>query len=134
MADNVVVEWRDGLLIGEPVIDAQHRRLVELIAGISDHPQSRDPALIAEALAYAATHFADEEGVMERIGFPGLARHRHLHKTLTRTLLAYQRQYENGETDLYSFKHFLFRWVRDHIMEEDQQIGAFLAAQRGPGP
>jgi hemerythrin len=128
--DHFPVVWSDALLIGEAGIDAQHRRLVELIARVPDNETPADAALLPEVLAYATHHFGEEEAFMARVAYPGLAAHRVEHQVLTRTLLAYKREYDDGEMDLYNLKHFLFRWVRDHIMEVDQRVGHYLKAQR----
>ena len=128
--DHAPIVWSDALLVGEPGIDGQHRRLIELFARIPEQAAAADASLLPEALAYAAHHFAQEEAYMARVGYPGLASHRVEHKVLTRTLLAYKRDYDDGRTDLYNLKHLLFRWVRDHIMEVDQRVGHYLKTQR----
>ena len=131
--DYYVIAWNDALLIGDATIDAQRRRLIEVVASISEKESAADAVLLAEVLDYPATHFAEEESFMERIGYPGLSAHRNEHKTLTRTLFAYKREYDEGKRNLYNTKHFLFRWVRDHIMDEDRKIGLFLATRRQGG-
>jgi hemerythrin-like metal-binding protein len=128
--DNYVIAWSEALAVGDPTVDAQHRRLIEMIAGISDHESAADATLVPEVLDYAARHFREEESFMARIGYPALAAHRDEHKLLTRTFLAYKREYDEGKTDLYNMKHFLFRWVRDHVMDTDRQIGRYLAGGR----
>ena len=115
--------------MGDPEIDAQHRHLIELIARVPDQAAPGDAELLAAALQYTATHFKAEETYMERVGYPGLAAHRSDHKFLTRTLMVYKQRYDDGETDLYALKQFLFRWVRDHILDEDRKIGAHIASQ-----
>ena len=70
---------------------------------------------------------------MERIEYPGLQEHRSEHKKLTRILLAYKEDYDQGRRDLYAFKQFMFRWVRDHIMDEDKKIAAYVSAREKRG-
>jgi hemerythrin-like metal-binding protein len=120
------IQWSEALRIGEPVVDQQHQRLIEMIEGVPDQPEAGDEHLLPALLAYAGRHFADEEALMAKAGYPGLADHRMLHKTLTRTLLAYRREFEAGHTDAYHLKQFVFRWIRDHIMDEDASFGRFL--------
>ena len=50
---------------------------------------------------------------------------------LARLLLAYQHEYDEGMHDLYAFKLFMYRWVRDHVMDEDHRIGEYLAMTKG---
>ncbi len=124
--DTYRIVWDDALLIGNQPVDAQHKRLIETIQSIPEFSTSKDKDVLAEALQYAAEHFSDEEAYMSEIQYPALAAHRIKHKTLTRILMAYARDYDKGKTDLYAFKQFMFRWVRDHIMDEDRKIGIFL--------
>ena len=126
--DDHKVEWSDKLSVGDDLIDTQHRRLIELIGAIPDRATSRDPELLTEALEYAASHFTAEESYMNRVEYPGLVGHKEEHRKLSIILLEYKKQYESGETDLYAFKQFMFRWVRDHIMDVDREIGRFLAS------
>ena len=117
------------MIIGSELIDTQHKKLVELIGSISDHESQSDEASLREVLSYAVTHFSAEENLMAMIGYPGLGTHKNKHKKLMRTLMAYKKLYDAGENDLYSFKHFMFRWVRDHIMDEDKKISIFLQSR-----
>lgn len=125
MIDTHKIAWSDKLLIGNELIDARHKRLIELIGSISEHESQYDEAILNEVLEYADTHFSEEEAFMAKIGYPGLHRHRNEHKKLVRILKGYKKQYDEGEKDLYSFKQFMFSWVRDHIMDEDRKIGVF---------
>ena len=129
--DDQLIVWRDEFAIGDPTNDAQHRRLILLVAALPEQAFPGDAALLAEMIDYAGRHFHDEEGLMARAGYPGLVAHRDSHKTLTRTLLAYRREFEAGHTDAYHLKQFVFRWIRDHIMDEDVAFGRFLRAKEG---
>jgi hemerythrin-like metal-binding protein len=126
--DTYRIVWNDALLIGNRPVDTQHKRLIKIIQSIPEFSTSRDEYVLAEALQYAAEHFSDEEAFMHEIQYPELAAHKNKHKTLTRTLVAYAKEYDQGKTDLYAFKQFMFRWVRDHIMDEDRKIGIYLKA------
>ncbi len=131
--DHYKIEWNDALLIGNRSIDTQHKRLVDMIQSIPEFNTARDDRVLNETLEYATTHFSDEESFMHDIAYPDLKAHTNKHKTLTRTLLAYARNYEKGKTDLYAFKHFMFRWVREHIMDEDRKIGQFFKTRSQTG-
>ena len=121
------IAWDPTFEIGAEEIDRQHRQLVELIGAIPDVPTPRDEVLRAEVLAYAATHLLREQAFMAQIGYPGRHAHANEHKTLARLLLAYQQEYDAGMHDLRAFKQFMYRWVRDHVMDEDHRIGEYLA-------
>ena len=128
--DDIRIGWNNSLLIGNPDIDKQHQRLVEMIQTISEFPTSKDEKVLTETLAYAAMHFTDEETFMHDINYPEVQAHITKHKTLARILMTYSKDYETGKTDLYAFKQFMFRWVREHIMNKDQRIGYYLQSCR----
>lgn len=124
------IEWHDGLALGDERVDVQHRELIRRIAAIPDDQSPCAPALLEELFDYAAGHFAAEEAYMAELGFPELPAHRAVHRTLLRTLKSYRAEYEAGRHDLYSLKYFAFRWVRDHIMDDDRRIGEFARSTR----
>lgn len=124
--DTYKIVWNDTLNVGSELIDSQHKKLIELIGGIPEHETQRDEAMLNEALEYIATHFSEEEDFMAEINYPELGRHKNKHKRLVRILMAYKKKYDGGDKDLYPFKQFMFRWVRDHIMDEDKKIGLFI--------
>ncbi|MBN2704453.1 MAG: bacteriohemerythrin [Pontiellaceae bacterium] len=124
------IAWNDKLMIGCEVVDSQHKKLVELIGSIPEYETDRDVEALTETLQYVSTHFSDEEKFMEEIGYPELKHHQNIHKKLTRILLSYKKEYDDSAKDMYSFKQFMFHWVRDHIMDEDRKIGLFAQTNR----
>ena len=77
-------QWRDSFETGHPVIDEQHRGLVECLQAIPElHAEQKG----AEALEQCKTfrelldrHFAEEEDILEEAKFPRLAEHLASHK------------------------------------------------------
>jgi len=124
--DSYKILWNQSLEIGDSTIDGQHQYLIELIAAIPGAESSKSAEALEYALAYTQTHFSEEEALMRSIDYPLLETHANAHKKLTRILMSYKRQYEAGDEDLYSFREFMYRWVRDHIMENDQKLGVFI--------
>jgi hemerythrin len=124
--DTYRIEWHDSLSIGDEHVDSQHKMLIKMISDIPEYKTSGDEQVLMAALEYAGVHFADEEKFMEEVGYPNLHEHQNEHKRLTKILLSYKKDYDEGKTDLYNFKQFMFRWVRDHIMDVDHQIGVYL--------
>ena len=128
--DNYKIIWSDLLSIGDKKIDAQHKKLIELIGEVARGKDISQDELLNEVLDYASYHFADEEAYMEKINYPGLKEHRNKHKKLTKVLLTYKKEYEQGEINSLVFREFMFVWVRDHIMDEDRAIGDYLNEQK----
>ncbi len=126
--DRYKIEWNQSLSIGCELIDSQHKRLIELIGSIPESNTPDDERILIAAIEYAAEHFTAEEGFMQVMGYPTVAEHKKMHKKLTRIVWSYKRDYDAGKTDLYAFKQFMYGWVREHIMEEDRKIGAYIDA------
>lgn len=127
------VGWDDSLSVGDELVDSQHKKLVGLIAAISEYiPDAKDQHVMNEAIEYAGFHFNDEEAYMAKIGYPGLPAHQTEHKRLTTILLGFQKDCEEGRMNMFSFKQFMFRWVLDHIMGADKKIGEFTRSQKSP--
>ena len=124
--DTYKIAWNQALEIGDPGIDDQHKNLIELIASIPEHDSNKGRAALDAALDYVEHHFAEEEAIMERVGFPLLHAHRNKHKKLTRVLMTYKKEFEEGTEDIYAFREFMFCWIRDHIMEDDQILGSYI--------
>jgi hemerythrin len=83
--------WSDDYALGDPLVDSQHRAFFQeaaLLRAALETGESKD-AIVAYCATFRAnlrTHFADEEQLMARIGFPALAMHQQEHqRLLTRT-------------------------------------------------
>ena len=126
------IEWDESLAIGEETIDAQHKGLIEMVAAI---PTCCDEADLGEVISrveeYVTNHFAYEEALMERVGYPDAEKQRRSHKKLAIILSRYSRDYAQGERDVFQFKHFMISWIRGHVMVEDMKIGEFLSSTTG---
>ncbi|MBU0982337.1 MAG: bacteriohemerythrin [candidate division Zixibacteria bacterium] len=125
--------WSDHLYsIKVPEIDAQHRRLLELInelhdeigAGRGNEDIGRFLAAIVE---YVRFHFAEEERIMKESSYPGLESHRQMHVDLVNQIVAMLRKLKKG-TPISSFQllSFLKQWWDGHICEDDKRLGAYL--------
>ncbi|MBI5724957.1 MAG: hemerythrin family protein [Planctomycetes bacterium] len=125
--DTCQIAWADSLSVGDGHIDSQHKKLIGLISSISEYiPKPKDKDVMGEAVEYAGTHFGDEEAYMAKIGYPALAAHQTEHKRLAIILMGYKKDFNEGRINMFSFKQFMFLWIRDHIMDTDRKIGEFL--------
>ncbi len=126
--DTYRIEWNHSLSIGCELIDSQHKRLIKMIGAISEFNSPDDERILIASIEYAAEHFAAEEGLKQDMGYPFVAEHKKMHRKLVRILWSYKRDYAAGKTDLYAFKQFMYGWVREHIMVEDNKTGAYTNA------
>ena len=124
-----IVTWSDELYgIGHETIDSQHKRLIQMINDLHDslargHVSEGIKRAIVGIVEYTQTHFADEERVMEELGWRRLDEHRKKHHALirdVRRLLIRLRSGDDiGPLELLGF----FRtWLMEHIEGEDLRL------------
>jgi hemerythrin len=125
--------WDERLATGDPQVDAQHAELHDLamelgILAEREPDRIRLGEVIFDILAYAATHFDYEEALMERVGFPGLERQRHLHAEFSRELMQLAEAFAAGDPDVTAAKvqERLHEWLLHHVWEEDLQMAAYI--------
>ncbi|NTU71463.1 MAG: bacteriohemerythrin [Coriobacteriia bacterium] len=129
--------WNERLATGDAHIDGQHAELHDLVMELGIlADEDPDPVRLGEVLfdvlAYASTHFEDEEALMERMGFPGLERQRELHTGFKSTVEEFARRFSEGDTTLTAalVQENLQQWLLTHVWEEDLQFAAY-GRQRG---
>lgn len=129
--------WNASFEIGIPAIDAQHRRLVDLInalaATITDGgTQPQIARTIGDLLDYAAIHFADEERFLDvsDLGARDKARHRRAHAAFTEKVreLANRDDLHRVET-AEQILEFLTTWLVAHILGADRRIVASRSSE-----
>lgn len=125
-------EWDEILSVGIDVVDDQHqelfrigRELVYVLENTSEGLDQYDDIvkLIKELHTYAIFHFSEEEQLMEKADFIGLAAHRFQHKIFVKKI----EEIELGELDEDQKNHaldlldFLANWITNHIMKIDRE-------------
>ena len=132
-----IFPWNDNFSTHIEVIDAQHKRLVELLNVLVSHLafQSDAPALskiVEELKAYTVEHFATEEGIWGQY-FNGDAWeqwHRDAHvsfvdKVVDLTAHQTDRPYDAVIEDIVGF---LTHWLALHIIESDKRMAKVVLA------
>lgn len=130
MPDGEFVEWNDKYATGIPLIDDEHKRLVELCRDLHGRLlanqsrkdwQSDVKAALDTCVSYAASHFRTEEKLMRSANFDGYAHHKAEHDDFERRVRSMLWTY-GGMTiaDALKFCIFLRDWVLSHIAHEDK--------------
>ena len=123
--------WTQDLAVGFPAIDAQHQGLIGLMAALheqaeADVPKAEFLQTLDELGGLTVRHFADEERVMEQMGFPRFDEHYMAHVTLLERFGDYQSDLRRPEGRFTAdFSGFLSRWLTGHIRGPDTQYGVF---------
>lgn len=123
------IEWAEFLELGEPSIDAQHKRLVGIVnvfLDAADRGAAQDvlQRTLDDLLDYTNTHFDEEEAFMERVGHRGLAAHRREHDTLRREVAERLTGLVENKGSILEMQAFLTSWIVGHVMGWDGMISA----------
>lgn len=130
-----IIEWDESMAVGVAQIDGQHQELVRLINQVFDAYQAGGdrPALeqaVRRFCDYTLSHFALEEGLMDRFAFPDRDRHVREHMDCSMKAIDFLAQYIEGRDALTGdVLNFLVGWLRSHTTGTDKPLGAFLNAR-----
>lgn len=134
-----LLEWKDEFTLGVAAMDNDHRGLVAAMNSVYDlakasAPKDRIEAAMVKLVDLTKKHFADEEVHMDKIGFPGAARHKLIHQDMLRRAGDYFAAFQagNGTVDE-SFFEFLVHWLGAHICHIDRKYVDHAAPVGSPG-
>lgn len=123
-----LMEWSEGLVTGDAVIDSQHRTLFKMInelheAILTKRSKEVTSAIIDALERYVGYHFNVERQLMEASGYPAARVHMKLHEDIvTRTRQTIQSYRTNGLAMGITFTQVLARTLVEHILGEDKQL------------
>lgn len=129
--------WQDRFSVGVKGIDRQHRELLSRANALfdaigSDAPGEELESLVAFLKGYVHTHFACEEKLMRRHGYPGYAGHLAAHQRFIDELAwiddLYDRTDSTDDARVGPTARFLAGWLSDHFQREDRDLADFLRA------
>lgn len=128
--------WNDAYRIGIDQIDQQHKQLIGALDDLLKCASASDAAGGARCRQtmgflkdYAVNHFAAEEILQQKIGFPEALEHQQMHQTFKASLhelelslirADYSPEKVREVTDM------LTRWWLFHILKEDKKMLAWL--------
>lgn len=121
------LQWTPDLDVGVASMNAEHQKLIQLMNRFAEVAESGGPKARAEQAlgalaAYTVQHFQDEEAEMAKMGYPGLAQHQVVHKSLLQQLEGNAAAYKKSG-DHKPLLMFLTVWLRAHIRGIDSRYG-----------
>jgi len=136
-----IVVWSEKYATYVEVIDAQHKELFDLInrlysacVGGGAEIDSAFRKAMHSMVEYVKFHFAQEIGLLEKIGYPDLAEHKKQHEELAHIILGASSSYEKGSTFVPNkFVRTLRDWVLSHIGVHDRAYAEYIAGMRKKG-
>jgi len=129
------IEWSEELATGVPEIDAQHRELFNrfgmLLASCNEGKGKEEVLRLLTFLGdYVKTHFATEEALQLKHGYPEYREHKAEHKEFTAQVdrLKTQVAEEGATLSLVILTNkTLVQWLVQHISNTDMRFARFLA-------
>lgn len=127
-----LLQWDESYSVQVTSLDQQHQTLFRTINELHDalragHGKDILGKVLQRLIDYTKSHFAAEEVILERNGYPDLAAHRAAHKALVNQVLKFKEDFEAGTGGIaVEIMQFLQKWLREHIQNTDKKYGKYL--------
>ncbi len=135
-----MVEITRSFEIEVELIDNDHRRLVEIINEITqaiDDDQPEECArLVPDFVAFSKRHFAREEALLEKNGYPQVDKHRRHHASLDdkmKTMEALALNVVDSPAARDTLRKELVFFLMDDVINEDMDFKNFLVNATSKG-
>lgn len=132
----MTIEWRQSMCVGDPVVDSDHKHLVDLIndfeksiTGKVDH--RKIARVLLGLVQYTGEHFAREEELQLKIRYSYYESHRKQHRDVLKQLEHVLMDYTaaNGtvqDSMIREIAKFLKEWLVGHIIESDLRMRPYI--------
>ncbi len=123
-------DWDSSLEIGVPVIDAQHRQIVDYINMLDDAMRNHDHDevrfVIEQLVEYTINHFSFEENMMEHGSYPFIDTHKQVHVNFTKRVNNYHERFKRGDDVTRALMGDLKVWLENHIKRDDKDYSPYV--------
>ncbi|WP_179953349.1 bacteriohemerythrin [Desulfobotulus mexicanus] len=132
-----LMPWSSRLATSIKTIDDQHRELVRLINLLHKAMRLQKGTaelggILKQLADYTVTHFAYEEELFARYGYPESRSHSKVHRDLVARVVGIQKDFESGKaTVTMDLMDFLKDWLNTHILKTDMAYVPFLKEKMG---
>ena len=132
------IEWLLVYQTGQTDIDEQHYewflRLRSLLQHLETGVQEGVGELFDYLREYIEWHFAEEDALMERYGYPLFRQHKLEHAQYAHALGQFKLEWTQGDQDpllvVYRADLFMVDWFVNHVTGTDQHLGRFIAQRQ----
>lgn len=128
----ILMEWEDRLMVNIKAFDDQHKKLIALINKLYDamtagRGKKALEDILSELVTYTITHFANEQALFQKHGYPDLVQHKKEHDELTKKAIEL-RDGLNSDKEVIGVEvmSFLKDWLRKHILGTDKKYTVYL--------
>lgn len=126
------IQWTQDMSVGIPLIDNDHKKLIELINQLQNATQYNiDEQLIRQAMNelvdYTKYHFEREEQLMRNNNYPDYESHHQLHQNMiTKMADCMQKYHTDPSHTIDDTLNFLKDWLVNHILHSDREYIPYL--------
>ncbi len=130
-----IMPWTNSLATGIASIDSQHQQLVRLVNELYDamttnQGKEATGKILGELVGYTVKHFAHEEQIFAKTGYPDSAAHIKEHNDLKRKVGEFGQAFAAGKATVNAdLMNFLRTWLMTHIMQSDKKYAPHLKAK-----
>jgi hemerythrin-like metal-binding protein len=128
-----MILWTENLSCNNPEIDEQHKKWIEIMNKISSILVNRKyeyykvVEIYKELDTYVEKHFAFEEELMKKNGYPEIKDHIIEHNKLRHKMKDFDLFNTSKREEFFSdVLIYLTDWLMEHIMETDKNLGFYL--------
>jgi hemerythrin-like metal-binding protein len=124
--------WNEKYTVKVASLDRQHQKLFSIADRLQQalgtgEANSVVDEVLQELVQYTITHFAAEEALLRRNGYPQLSVHEAEHQALRAKLEVFQKECAIGNRDMPGkLLMFLIHWLKGHISRTDSRYADFL--------
>lgn len=126
--------WNENLVVGIPQIDKQHKELCDqidkLYAAASAGKGAEEAYKTLEFLEqYTKKHFADEEVLQQKIGYPKYPQHKEMHDQFVKKIAQMKQEMLATGINLpmmIQINHTISGWLINHIMRVDSELKNYI--------
>ncbi|MFA7268752.1 MAG: bacteriohemerythrin [Sterolibacterium sp.] len=126
--------WKDRLIVGHSKIDADHRKLVDILDQLEDAVVNHMGLetygkVLNELIASTWAHFAYEEQLMAMHHYPQTEQHKREHTSLLHEIDVFKTRFDSHAITLSSAQlKVLEEWLTLHFMVADKALAAGIPA------
>lgn len=132
------VSWDEKMSVGVEVLDDDHKKLLDIFnALLKSGIAAKDPVNLTDLLGslvdYTKVHFAREEDIMERQGYPGLDAHKAAHRYFIDEIEKLSQDDDESNEMMLRIDLILLlkEWLIEHIQSVDMQYRPFMSDLAG---
>lgn len=129
------LHWSSDLDTGIESIDKQHQRILDYVNELNSANSAGDTAVtnrvLNELVDYTITHFAFEEELQEKAGYPFLRAHKRVHEIFAKRVAEFQKRAAAGENVAPEVLSMLKIWLVNHIKGDDADYAPSVKAMLG---